>query len=116
MRKFSESCDYFIAQPDMMANIGKKWGVVLGPRAKMPQPTPTAADLKPIFEKLKNTVRIRSKKIPTVHTAIGTEKMSPEDLTQNALAVLDAVEQHIPKDKIASVWVKTTMGEVVRVG
>ena len=115
MRKFANSCEFFIAQPDMMANIGKKWGIVLGPRGKMPQPVPPTADLEPVFGRLKNTVAIRSKKNPTVHVPIGTEDMSPGDLVDNALAVLDAVEQKITMDKFDSMYVKTTMGETVRV-
>jgi large subunit ribosomal protein L1 len=44
MRKFATECYAFIAQPDMMPIIGKTWGVVLGPRGKMPQPVPDSAD------------------------------------------------------------------------
>ncbi len=114
MRTFAKSCYAFIAQPDMMAQIGKTWGIILGPRNKMPQPVPTNVDLEPVIKRLKNTVRIKSKKNPTINLPIGTEDMGPEDLTDNLMAVLDAVERQIPEDKISSVYLKTTMGMAVR--
>lgn len=114
MRKFANSCYTFIAQPDMMAQIGKTWGIILGPRNKMPQPVPPNVDLAPVIERLKNTVRIKSKKNPTISTPVGTEDMGTEDLTENIMAVLDAVERQIPENKIFSVYLKTTMSPVVR--
>jgi len=41
--------------------------------------------------------------------------MDSGDLTDNALAALDSLEQKIIKDKFDSVYVKTTMGEAVKV-
>jgi len=114
MRKFAKSCYAFVAQPDLMALIGKGWGIVLGPKGKMPQPVPPNADLGPIIDRMKNSVRIRSKKNPTVHAVIGTEKMSSEDLAENILAVISGIERQIPKDKIRSVHIKETMSEPVK--
>lgn len=115
MRKFANSCYTFIAQPDLMPVIGKSWGIVLGPRGKMPQPVPDNADLNGVFTRLQNTVRIRSKKNPTIQVPIGVEDMSEEDLSENVLAVLSAVERQIPKEKIYSAYVKTSMGEAVKI-
>jgi len=113
MRKFANSCYAFVAQPDLMATIGKSWGIVLGPKGKMPQPVPPNADLAPVVDRIKNSVRIRSKKNPTIHALIGTENMSPEDLADNTLAVLSGIERQIPKDKIKSIYLKYTMSEPV---
>ncbi len=115
MRRFADDCYFFIAQADLMAHIGKTLGVVLAPRSKMPQPIPPTVDLKPLFDRLKNTVRIKSRKNPTVQAPIGVEDMSPEDLTENAVTVLNAIEKQIPEDKFRSVYIKTTMGGMVRV-
>ena len=93
--------------------IGKSWGIVLGPKGKMPQPVPPNADLAPVIDKIKNSVRIRSKKNPTIHALVGTENMSPEDLADNTLAVLSGIERQIPKDKIKSIYLKYTMSEPV---
>jgi large subunit ribosomal protein L1 len=114
MRKFATDCYAFIAQPDMMPLIGKTWGVVLGPRGKMPQPVPDSADLTNVTNRLKNTVRIRSKKNPTIQVPVGVEEMSPDDLADNVSVVLDAVERIIPKEKVQSAYLKTTMGSVIK--
>ena len=114
MRKFATSCYAFIAQPDMMPLIGKTWGVVLGPRGKMPQPVPESADLTAITGRIKNTIRIRSKKNPTIQVPVGVEEMSPDDLADNVSVILDAVERQIPKEKIQSAYLKTTMGPGIR--
>jgi len=115
MRKFAKSCYAFIAQPDLMASIGKGWGIVLGPKGKMPQPVPPNVDLAPIMDRMKNSVRIRSKKNPTIHALVGTEKMSSEDVADNILAILSGIERQIPKDKISSVYMKYTMSEPVKI-
>ncbi|HEX55384.1 MAG: 50S ribosomal protein L1 [Candidatus Altiarchaeales archaeon] len=115
MRKFANSCYSFIAQADLMPIIGKKWGIVLAPRGKMPQPVPATADLEPIFQRLRNSIRIRSKKNPTVNAPVGTEDMNPEDIAENIIAVINAIEKQIPRDKIKSLYVKTTMGQPVEI-
>jgi ribosomal protein L1 len=40
--------------------------------------------------------------------------MSPDDLADNVSVVLDAVERIIPKEKVQSAYLKTTMGSVIR--
>ncbi len=114
MRKFANSCYAFIAQPDLMAVVGKNWGIVLGPKGKMPQPVPPNADLSPIIDRIRNSIRIRSKKNPTIHALVGTENMSSDDLADNILAILSGIERHIPGDKIRSIYLKYTMSEPVR--
>jgi len=114
MRKFANACYAFIAQPELMSLIGKSWGIILGPRGKMPQPVPSNADLEPVIKRLKNSVRIRSKKNPTVHVPVGSEDMKDEDIAENILAVLSAIEKKIAKENIRSTYVKTTMGPAVR--
>ena len=114
MRKFANSCYAFIAQPDFMPIVGKSWGIVLGPRSKMPQPFPPNADLTGIFDKLKNTVRIKSKKNPTVNVPVGTEDMTPEDLAENVMSVLTGIERQIPVEKIKSVHFKLSMGPSIK--
>jgi large subunit ribosomal protein L1 len=114
MRKFADSCYTFIAQPDLMPVIGKSWGITLGPRGKMPQPVPPTADLDEIISRLKNTVRVRSKKNPTVNVPVGTEDMSPEDMAENILAVMNGIGRQIASDKIKSVYFKITMDPAIR--
>jgi large subunit ribosomal protein L1 len=115
MRVFAGQCYAFIAQADMMAQIGKSWGIVLGPRGKMPQPVPGNANIEELVKRSKNTVRIKTKKLPMIQVPVGIEEMAPHDLAENVLAVYTAVERVIPKDNIKSLFIKTTMGEAVRV-
>lgn len=115
MRTYANKCHKFLAQPDLMPVIGRSWGIVLGPRAKMPQPLPPKVPIEPLINRLKNTVGIISKKNPTIHAPIGTESMSPEDLAENAMAVIGAIKRQIPADKFGSVYITTTMGKSIRV-
>lgn len=114
MRVFADQCYGFIAQADLMSIIGKNWGVVLAPRGKMPQPIPVNADIEAAVRRLKNTVRVRSKKNPTINVPVGTEDMNDEDLAENVLAVLSVIERQIHKDNIASVYFKACMGPAVK--
>ena len=114
MRKIANSCYAFIAQVDFMPLVGKSWGIVLGPRGKMPQPVPGNADLNPVFTRLKNTIRIKSKKNPTVNVPVGTEDMGAEDLADNILAVMDGIDGVIAEENLKSVYFKVTMGPSIK--
>ena len=114
MRKIAGECYAFIAQADLMAVVGKSWGIVLGPRGKMPQPVPPNADLTQVTERMKNSVRVRTKKSPTIQIPVGTESQGADDLTANIMAILSAIERQITEDNIRSAYVKTTMSDAVR--
>jgi large subunit ribosomal protein L1 len=98
----------------MMALVGKNWGIVLGPRGKMPVPLPPNANVADFLSRAKNTIRVKTKKHPIVHAPIGTDDMSSPDLAENLQAVYTAVERVIPHDNISSVYLKMTMGEAVK--
>jgi len=115
MRVYAGKCYSFLAQADMMGAIGKSWGIVLGPRGKMPLPVPGNANIEEMIKRLRNTVRIKTKKAPMIQVPVGVEEMSPADIAENILAVYTSVERVIPKDNIKSLYVKTTMGEAVRI-
>jgi large subunit ribosomal protein L1 len=115
MRVLASKCYAFIASPELMSVIGKTWGVVLGPRSKMPQPVPPNADLGPVIKRVKDTIRLKSKKNPTVHAPVGTLDMKPEDIAENIIYVYESVIRQIPKDEIDSIYIKSTMGKPVRI-
>ncbi|MBM3309662.1 MAG: 50S ribosomal protein L1 [Candidatus Altiarchaeales archaeon] len=115
MRVLAGQCYGFIAQPDLMVVIGKNWGVVLAPRGKMPQPVPPNVELEPVIKRIKNSVRVKSKKLPTVQMPIGTADMNPEDLAENGMTIYDNITKKIAKESISSIYVKTTMGKPIRV-
>ncbi|KAA0014883.1 MAG: 50S ribosomal protein L1 [Thermoplasmata archaeon] len=117
MKKIANEHDFFIAEAPLMPVIGKKLGVVLGPRGKMPKPVPPTADIKTIVDNLRKSVKIRSKSSKTFHAVIGTEDMEPEKLAENLKAIIKRLEDKLERGRqnIESVYVKTTMGPSQRV-
>ncbi|UCF07513.1 MAG: 50S ribosomal protein L1 [Thermoplasmata archaeon] len=115
-KKLANEHSFFIAEAPLMPVIGKKLGVVLGPRGKMPKPIPPGADPTPVINNLRNTVRVRSKDRRTFHASIGTKDMTAEDLAENIDVVIKRVIGKLERGRmnIASVYIKTTMGESVR--
>lgn len=116
-RKFAASGDFFLAEAPLMPTIGKRLGVVLGPRGKMPKPIPPGSDPKPQIEKLRSSVAVRSRDRRTFHCAVGTKDMPPEKIAENIDAVLKRLISKLERGKmnIHSVYVKTTMGPAYRV-
>jgi large subunit ribosomal protein L1 len=115
-KKLANDHVFFIAEAPLMPSIGKKLGVVLGPRGKMPKPIPPSADPAPLVNNLRKTVRIRSKDRRTFHAPVGTKEMSVEDLAENVDVVVKRLISKLERGKmnIASIYVKTTMGKSVR--
>ena len=118
-KKLAQEYDFFVAQANLMPEIGKRFGQVLAPRGKMPKPLPPGADPEPIIKNLDKTVSIKNKgkNMPVLHAPVGTREMPDEQLAQNAEAILNAIAAKLPQKKqnIKSVFVKTTMGPTVRV-
>lgn len=116
VKKMANEHVFFIAEAPLMPTIGKKLGVVLGPRGKMPKPIPPSADPAPLINNLRKTVRIRSKDRRTFHAPVGTRDMSPEDLAENIDVIMKRLVGKLVRGKmnIQSVYIKTTMGKAVR--
>lgn len=115
-KKLANEHVFFIAEAPLMPVIGKKLGVVLGPRGKMPKPIPPSADPVPLINNLRKTVRLRSKDRRTFHTSVGTKEMTVEDLAENIDVIMKRLIAKLERGRmnIASVYVKTTMGKSVR--
>lgn len=116
-KKLANEYEFFVAQADMMPLVGRFLGPVLGPRKKMPKPVPATINPEPILKKLRDTVKVRIKDQPVVHTVVGTEDMDDEKLAENIEAVLQTIDRKLEKgrNQLKSMYVKTTMGPVVRV-
>jgi len=108
--------DFFLAEAPLMPTIGKRLGVILGPRGKMPRPVPPGSDPTNLVNALKRSIRVRSKGNRTFHAAVGTRAMPPEQIAQNVDAVLNRIMGKLERGRtnIESVYVKTTMGPAVR--
>ena len=116
-KKVANSVDFFIAQADMMPLVGRFLGPVLGPRNKMPKPVPASIKLAPLLDRFQNTIKVGIKQQPSIQVIIGTQDMSDEDLAENIETVLTVLDRQLDKgrNQIKSMFIKTTMGPVVRV-
>jgi large subunit ribosomal protein L1 len=116
-KKLAKDHNFFLSQTDMMALIGKTLGPVLGPRGKMPKPVPPTIDIKPLVERLKKTVKIRTKDRLTFHLPVGSEDMSEEALVKNVSVIMQTLEGKLGEgtQNIRSVHLKKTMGPSVKV-
>ncbi len=116
-KKMANNVDFFIAQADLMPLVGRFLGPVLGPRKKMPRPVPANIKLAPVLERLENTIKVGIKQQPSIQVLVGTQDMADEQIAENVEAVLAILDRHLEKGRkqIKSMYIKTTMGSVVRV-
>lgn len=117
-KALASKCDWILVRTDLMGLAGRILGPALGPRGKAPTPLDVNADVASLIKYYRSVTRLRNKEQPFVSGAIGTEDMSPEDLAENAAAVLNFIENKIEQPLQASVRriiVKTTMGIPVEV-
>lgn len=116
-KKVANSVDSFIAQADMMPLVGRFLGRILGPRNKMPKPVPASARIEPLLERTQATIKVGVKQQPSIQILVGTQDMDDEKLAENIEAVLAVLDRNLEKgrNQIKSMYIKTTMGSVVRV-
>jgi large subunit ribosomal protein L1 len=113
--------DIAIATPDAMRIVGTL-GQVLGPRGLMPNPkvgtvTPDVATA--VKNAKAGQVQYRTDKGGIVHCTIGRASFSVEQLQQNLLALVDALNKAKPSSSkgqyLKKVSISSTMGAGVRV-
>ncbi|PIT84974.1 50S ribosomal protein L1 [Candidatus Micrarchaeota archaeon CG10_big_fil_rev_8_21_14_0_10_45_29] len=114
LKKLAKACE-FIASPQLMIEVGKNLGQVLGSAGRLPKPI--AGEIEPAIAQAKSRVRImtRGKYLPTVQCAIGTEKMEEKDLLENFDAVYEKIKGKVGEPSIASVYLKMTMSPAVKI-
>ena len=117
-KKLANDIDFFVAQIDLMPLIGKSIGPILGPRGKMPKPIPHNAPVKSIVERLKKTMKIKTKDQPVIKVLAGTEEMDSEKLVENIDTILKFVERKLERGQsnMKSIYIKTTMGQSIKLG
>ena len=121
LKKLANEYDYFIAQANIMANIAKVFGKVLGSRGKMPNPkagcvVPPKTNLKPLYDNLQSTIRLLAKTSPVIYVKVGKEDMKDEEIADNILSLYNTLIHSLQKEEnnISSVIIKTTMGKPTR--
>lgn len=116
-RSVANEYDFFIAEVQYMAQIGKALGAILGPRGKMPTPLPPGKSVADLINSARSSIRVRSKDKLTFHVAVGRRDMDVQKLAENIETVLGRVEGSLEKGKhnIRSIYVTTTMGKSVKV-
>jgi len=113
--------DRCIATPDMMPLVGRL-GKVLGPRGLMPNPkvgtvTPDVAEA--VRAAKAGSVEFRVEKAGIVQAGVGKASFTPEQLTQNVRALIDAVNKAKPSGAkgtyLKRVSLSSTMGPGIKV-
>ena len=116
-KDLADETDFFIAEANLMQDIGRYLGTVLGPRGKMPTPLQPDDDVVETVNRMKNTVQVRSGERRTFHTRVGAEGMDADAIADNIDVILRRLFTDLEKgpQNIDSVYVKTTMGPAVEV-
>lgn len=113
--------DVAIATPEAMVEV-RKLGKVLGPRGLMPNPktgTVTEDTAKAVKEVKAGRVEFKIDKAGNVHVVVGKASFKPEQIEENARAVIEAVAKARPNSikgiYINSCTLSATMSPPVRV-
>ncbi len=108
--------DTAIATPDLMGQVGRL-GKVLGPRGLMPNPklgTVTFDVARAVREAKAGKVEFRVDKAGNVHAPVGKRSFTPQQLAENAMALIEAIVRAKPAaakgNYLRSITVTTTMG------
>jgi large subunit ribosomal protein L1 len=116
-KQLENNFDFFIAEAQLMPQVGKSIGAVLGPRGKMPTPVPTNAPIGEVIKKYRRMIRIMVKGQLNTQTRIGIEDMENEKIAENVQAIITRLENKLEKGQknIRSLAVKMTMGPPVKI-
>jgi large subunit ribosomal protein L1 len=115
-RKIAEQYRFFLAETGVMPQVGRFLGPRLGPRGRMPMPITGGTDIRPIVERLRNSVKIRTKDKTVFSTKVGSTAMKPEQVAENIETIVKRIESVLEQGplNVRSIYVKTTMGPAVR--
>ena len=72
------------------------------------------ADLKPIVDRYRRSVRIKIKDQPQVMARVGSEAMNEKELVENINAVLEEIFKKVSPEKVRAIYVKLTMGSPIK--
>lgn len=117
LRKLAKGHKFFIAQANLMTDIAKTFGKVLGSRGKMPNPkagcvVPPNANLKVLVERLQKIVRATIKEQLSAKFSVGSEDTPEEQVLDNITTIYTALVKALPEEEnnIKNVMIKFSMG------
>ncbi len=116
-KKLVNEYTHFIAETPLMPLVGRILGSIMGPRGKMPTPVPPNVSIENVIARHRKTVHVRVREQPSVKCRIGTEDMPDEQIAENTLTILSALEAKLPKGSknIENIRLKATMSPSVKV-
>lgn len=115
-KKLLSKYDLFLAEASLMPVVGRVAGPILGPRGKMPTPVPSNAPIEQFIERQRKAVALRTRDKPLIELSVGTEDMEDEKIAENIEVLLTSLLGGLKRglSNIRSIYLKTTMGEPVR--
>jgi len=116
VKRLVKKYDFFIAQSTLMPSVATTFGRGLGPTGKMPSPqlgiilNSDEKTIREAKEKINNSLKIKAKE-SSIKLSIGKQSMKDNELSENILAVYNAVLKNLPKgkDNIKNIEIKFTM-------
>lgn len=114
-KELAEGIDFFIAEANLMAKIGKSLGPVLGPMNKMPQAMPPGEDPSGKISDLKSSTSIKLGEKPLIQCKVGYQTMDNENLEENIKRAIDYIEDRLPngEHQIKNALIKLTMSSPI---
>lgn len=112
--------DIAVASPDMMGEIGKNLGRILGPKMPNPRAGTVAPDpAKAVTELKSGKIQYRADKTGIVHCPVGKVSFGSDKIVENLKVLLEAVVKAKPSSSkgayLRSVSLASTMGPAVKV-
>jgi large subunit ribosomal protein L1 len=109
--------DFFLADRQYMAKVGRFLGKILGPRGKMPRPVAPTVAIGELKEAYAKAIRLRLRENPCINARIGTLANTDDELAENASVCMATLMGKLPRGQqhIRKVYIKTTMGPSIQV-
>ena len=111
--------DIAVASPDMMGEIGKNLGRILGPKMPNPRAGTVAPDpAKAVSELKSGKIQYRADKTGIVHCPVGKVSFGTDKIVENLKVLLEAVVKAKPASSkgayLRSIALTSTMGPAVK--